>query len=97
MLKLVHTTIFGQKVPVNKKKKKLTVLINTYIICCSLWESKANLTPAACVAESSMSLVSLAASSPVYDSACASRNIHVSHMFLLSGLFYFWDFFQLEG
>lgn len=95
MLKLDHTTIVGQKLPFNKKIIILPVLINTYIICCCLWQTKANLTPAACVAESRMSLVSLAASSPGNDSAWGLHNIHVSYRFLISGLFYFWDFFSI--
>lgn len=81
MLKLDHTTIFGQKLPFNKNIIALPVLANIYIICCYFWQSQANLTLAAYVAESRISLVSPAASSPVNDSACALHNIHVSYMF----------------
>lgn len=42
-----------------------------------------------------LQLVSLAASSPVNVSTL--HNTHVSYVFLISGVFYFWDFFQLEG
>lgn len=44
MLKLDHTTIFGQKLPFNKNIIALPVLANTYIICCYFWQSQANLT-----------------------------------------------------
>lgn len=98
MLKLDHTTVFGQKLPFNKKKLFcLSLRTHTWFTAVYGIQSKANLTPTTCVAESSISLVSLAASSPVNYSARALHNIHVSYTFLISGLFYFGDFFRLEG
>lgn len=93
MLKLVHTTIFGQKVPVNKKKKKINCPYQHihYLLQFMGKQSKPN-TCSLCSWIQYVTGVTGSQQPSIWQCLCISQYSCVSHVFnigtfLLSGLF----------